>query len=349
MTSQLQLYDSGLIVFPYMIDRKVIIQKIISSPMTIITDDCENTFPNILFVKYSDIDTIRRSLNQHSIIIFDNARMFSIILPILDIKNISCKIFILTTWGDLNPQTLLNLFPNLWRYLIPSPSYKIEWLYIKVPLSPKQLEHYSYIKSLENESNVKNISYPMTRKITLYLDNKSQLCNSTNLCPIISKDDFELNSIQSNSPKLYNLYQNIDSYRSVKQIVLTQYHIEVLSNVLQSFDPIVVSSLNNENDVKNKLDLFNQEESSILLTNITPYISLKNVSIIHIVDNYAFPSIVALLNKCYKQNLKIYIYVGTIKDEISSDEALFNDLINNIYYAHNTYDHLIESSIDMKL
>lgn len=331
-------------------------------------------------VKYSNIDEINNLLHNSEVdlILFDDARMLSLISPLLSFNDIETKILILTTWGD-SPDHI-NLITNTVTHLyllsfnFPSiNSLNLKFHIYSSTLSSSQLSFYNKIKDYESKLHRQTISYPITRMITLYsypssiqdsiindLNNDLNICSSDNLSITdnLTSDtwlnkDF-INSLPDDGPKLLSVIDSVISHWPSKQIIITRFNHRFGVDLIFSFFQLFTQNLKNPYDSHNiykiscsddynvtlsKLHQFNENNSSILITNIVPLIPLDDISYIHIVDTYSFPTINSLLDHTYKhslshdkniKDLNINLHIATHPVIQSSDVSLVNSLLTSV-------------------
>lgn len=331
-------------------------------------------------VKYSDISHINHLLHntEVDIILFDDARMLATISSALDFTSIHPKIIVLTTWGDTynHLDIITSHLPNLHLLTLDliSDPIDITWNLITVPLSSRQLSFYNLIRQQEL-SSPSIIPFPRTRSVTLYTypDNISNNLQNKPICelsPQIPDNSWltstHLSTLYNDGPKLESLIDGVISHWPSKQIIFTRfnhlYGVDLISSFLQlsiqekknpydSFQLFHISCTDDYDSIINTLHKFNSTDSSILITNIIPFIPLKYISIIHIVDTFSFLSIKMLIDRCHKRSLShnyndliIYSYVATHPTEPSSDLSLYNLLVQNIHDSNHLYSGLISCS-----
>lgn len=394
--------QGALITFPSMINRWNVTSLIVSkweNYKVVIVTDHPNEFVEVTadiseqsawtdkelipfpLLKYSDLDDINTALQntEVDIIIFDSARMISIIAPALNSKVTSIfqpKIIVLTTWGETVSQLniVTTIFPDL-RLLtldIVSDLPIIQWNIVQVQMSNRQLLYYNSIRTHELQDTSHILPYPLTRMVTLYtypdtimketLTHK-YVCqmNQTSSPDDISEPDSwiegsYLSTLSNDGPKLLSLLDGIIAHWPAKQIVTTRfnhrYGVDLITSFLQltcmgktnPYDLTEIFHISCTDDYEtsiNTLHKFNNTKSGILVTNINPYIILKDISIIHISDSYSYQGIQTLLDRlCKRSNISIYSYCALHPSEQSSDDALYQDLLTHIIEADRIYSGL---------
>lgn len=387
--------EGALILFPNTFNRWDIAFMIVSKwekyKVVIVTDHPDKFLSNITYndwtetelviftvIKYSDLEEINTVMSntEIDIILFDDARMLSIILPALKINCIVPTVLVLTTWGDTLDQLekVTTSFPNLSFLSLSLPNQEINWVLRKAVMSNKQVEYYQ--KVVEKEKDYDGvISYPLSRMITLYTypDNimedtlkQKYICQTDQLT---SPDNLNsegswintsyLHKLTEDSPKLLLLLAEVKSHKLSKQLIITRYNHRYGVDLITSFLKLIfrshifsVSCTDDYNDSLKNLHKFNKAASGILVTNITPFIPLEKVSIVHITDNYTLLNIQKILDSIVKDNFKInvYSYISVHpKGEKSTDEILYNKLVNNIEQYNLIYNTLNNNALNITL
>lgn len=346
-------------------------------------------FSLVKYSDISDINDILQN-TEIDIVLFDDARMLATISSGVNFISVQPKIIVLTSWGDTYAQldTITSKLPNI-RLLsldVITDFSNIKWNLIKVPMSSRQLSVYNQIRKQELDKNLETstlnsskplpeIPYSKTRAITLYVypDNTiSNLLQDNPICELdnilISNPSLNINhfdTLSSDGPKLDALLDGIVSNWPRKQIIFTRYNhfygVDLIMSFLHlmsqtnknPYEPLElfhISCTDNYDNIINSLHKFNQSNSAILISNIIPFISLKHVSAIHVIDNYYFPSIKMLIDRCHKkylndsiENLNIFSYVATHPDETSSDLSLYHVFSQDIQNANRIYNGLFSS------
>lgn len=398
--------QGALIIFPRTINRWNISSSIVTNwekYNVIIVTDYPNEFisttedSNLLpfekwselelvqftLLKYSDLLDINRSLHntEIDIILFDDARMLSMISTVLDFTNINPKIIVLSTWGDTMEQLgiVTEKLPGLrlLTFNIINDITDIQWLTISVKMSDRQLKFYKQGRELELEARPHSYitPYSITRRLTIYAypDN---IMNDQNIIykPICeSESNFNeklqislklVNDLENDGAKLASILDGIVSHWPAKQIIISRFNHLFGTDLIKSFLEFQINSKLNPYDMSevyytsctshyddnlNNLNKFSDSKSGVLITNIVPLISLKNIEIIHIADSYSFKTIKMVIDKCHKRYLnnigiKIYSHVATTNgEEPSSDSSLHDIFTQHIVEANNIYSGLITS------
>jgi len=342
-------------------------------------------------IKYSDIGNINKALSntEIDIIIFDNARMLSIIAPALvpSTNMLSPKIFILTTWGDTSAQinVIINKFPDLSLFSFNNIGNltSIDWKYTQTSMSDKQLLYYNQIRSYEiNNTDQHILQYPITRMATLYTypDNimndilsHKYICETNHLSsPDTLADSTWLNtsfiySLFDDGPKLLFILDSIFSYCPSKQLIVTRFNhrfgVDLITSFLKltsllntnpySSDDILHTSCSDDYESSvNTFHKFNSLSNAILITNLVPLVPLKDVHIVHLTDSYSFQNAQTIIDRLHKlsdKNLTILSHLATHPSELSSDQVLYDDLISRVSASNNLYYNLISSGKPLKL
>lgn len=337
-------------------------------------------------VSYSDIDGIRKYLNntEIDIIIFDDARMLATIMPALDFSTINAKIIVLSTWGDTMTQldTVTSKLPELKLASLNllKDNTDISWQTAKVKLSDRQIVYYDLVRSYELKADSK-ISYPLTRMLTLYSypDNimKDTLVVKT-ICEtdqISIPDKLEspntwlklkyLKSLADDGPKLLSIIDGVIAEWPSKQLIITRFNNRYGVDLIKSFFQLMIrnklcpydiseifsSSCTDDYETSlNYLHKFNNSNSGVMITNISPFIPLKDVAVIHLADTYSFLTLSAILDRCHKRHLSkdhslvVYSHIATHPQEKSSDEALHELFTKSLADADKLYYGLITSA-----
>lgn len=267
---------------------------IIEAPDTKWTDFELIPFP---LIKYSDLIEINEALQntEIDIIIFDDVRMLATITSALDCtKYISQyspikisnkdnssiflpKIIVLTTWGDtidhLNIVTTKFSDLQLLTLDVISDIATIDWKFIKIPMSERQLQYYNQVRDRELKDTIDNtISHPMTRMLTLYTypDNimadtstHKYICETDqstlpdilndnswlfNVSPNASLVDIQrynnaknyLETLSDDGPKLLSVLDGIISNWPVKQLIVTRFNHRYGVDLIISFLQLMV-------------------------------------------------------------------------------------------------------------
>jgi hypothetical protein len=188
------IYDGpgigALIVFPPMLNRWNVAAMIVEPwkmyQIVVITDsiaEFESATAHVsehqfILHTFSDLLAINQLLQNPAVdlILFDDAKMLSIILEGLDVegegpRNYLGKIFVLTTWGDMSSQLeiVTRKLPSLHLLTLDfiNDTAAVEWHQIVTPMSPYQYGFYTHLRQYET-SNPSTLSYPLTRMATLY-------------------------------------------------------------------------------------------------------------------------------------------------------------------------------------
>ncbi len=374
--------QGSLIVFPYSLNRWNITSFIVSHlddyKIVIVTDHSDE-FMKILshdrsshwtdhelipfpLIKYSDLPQINRCLNntEIDIIIFDDARMLSIIMPsltnsLINLLSDQPKLIILTTWGDNIHQldVVTKNIPHLSLLtldIIDDINY-IQYHVITTPMSSQQLSYYDKIKVQEFPL------YSITKMITLYSypdDIMNQTLLHKNTCDLQDEAPI-IYSFNNDNPKLSAILDGICSNWPNKQIVFTRFNHYYGANLIVSYLKHMIETDTNPYDLNdifyvsctddyqysmNLYHKFNASESGILITNIFPMLSLTNISAIHIVDDYSFQKNLTLLNRIVKDRsnpLAIYSYLATHPNEKSTDLVLYENFLIKVTKATDLY------------
>lgn len=332
--------------------------------------------------KYSNLLDINEFIKSKeiNIIIFDDLRMLATISSAIDFSFIQPKIIVLSSWGDTIKQfdqVTYNL-PGL-RLLaldLISDIATINWKNIKINMSDSQKILYNKVRNNELINNTPTL-YPITRMLGLYLYPEGiipDLLSYKSVCEINNNDSCDklgqsntwlnidyLNTLENDGPKLHSLVDNIISNWPNKQIIFTRYNIHYGVNLINSIlllmsqnkknpydqsEILKVSCTDNYNDIINLMHNFNEMNSGILITNIVPLISLKNINFIHITDNYSFLTIKMIIDRCHKHHLNKESNSLTICSYISilGNETSYNQKFNKL--KSNEHDFESEKSAD---
>lgn len=397
--------QGGLILFPRMIDRWNIASIIVSTwdrfRVVVVTDHPDDFMQTIIetplsslrgsyqmnwkhvdgipfpLLKYSQLDDINRALHntEIDIIVFDDARLLAMIAPALDFQEVKPRIIVLTSWGDTQPQlTMITSHLNLQLLAINlvSDTASIDWQYVAVPMSTRQVAYYSQIHDtsphLTRSRMVSLYTYPdaimndtLAHQSICETDQTSQPDRLSDTSWLNSN---YLTTLREDGPKLEALLDGIISHWPTKQIVLTRfnhrYGVDLITSMLEllgmnqqnpyEMDQIYhIACTDVYEETINRLHRFNQAESGVLVTNIVPLIPLQGVSIIHVVDTYAFPTLIALIDRCHKRyltqtGLTICSYLATLPEGTSVDETLYLKLLQDITAIDQLYTGLLNTS-----
>lgn len=226
------------------------------------------------------------------------------------------------------------------------------------------------------------VPYPISRMVTLYaypdaimadtLAHKA-ICETdqTSLPDKLDMPNSWLNtsyleSLSENGPKLTSVLDGVVSNWPEKQIVLTRfnhrYGVDLISSFLQlltrnKLNPYELSEIfsvsctDEYETTLNNLHKFNTSEAGVLVTNIVPLVALTKVSIIHVADSYSPHTLKMVIDRCHKRYLNasgstftVYSHIATHPSEKSSDEALYETLVQDIVDTNRLYSGLIASS-----
>lgn len=355
------MLENSLVIIPFMIDKSSIISYITSKcpKCRIITDS-----KFIGSINFSDFDNINTSLNTHDIVLFDSVRMLATIVPALNLSNITAKLIILTTWGDTEYQLniIINQFPYLKRLKFNISSiFHLKWEVVCTPMTSDQLKYYDMFRHKElGQDNL--IKYKFTRMTTLYTypdDIMQDVLNHKSICQVDTEtvsDKLDivtwlkyLNNIETH--KLSSVLDGVISNWPCKQVVHSHFNqrfgvdlivscLKFMENPYETSEIFSVSCIDDYDSAIETLHKFN-ESSGILVTNISPFILLNDVNIIHVVDSYSFADIKMMLERCSKNNnISIYSHTAIHPNEKSSDKALYEDLCADIKKADDLYEEL---------
>lgn len=377
-------YKRGLlVVYPRILQRWNVASLIISECSKNCDDSCsfviitDNPYKydigDVSILTYSELDEINEVLQSRIIVLFDDARMLSIISSALRIGEKEGlngnKIIILTTWGDTLRQltTITEKFPNLslCDLDIVNDRNPITWRITRTSMSPRQVKYYNLVREREINAPVSNkiISYPITRMLTLYSYSDSimletltraEMCQHLDISPhsLTTKD---LEQLSINGPKLMTILDGIISNYGSKQIVLTRfnqyYGVDLITEFLklqqtpyELTEIFHLSCTDSYEDMIQTLIQFNKSSTAVLITNIVPVIHIDNISIIHIVDTYSFLTLQGVLGKINTHSitttLTIYSHLATHPTDKSADEVLYNNLEGYIQETNQIYNDL---------
>lgn len=276
-----------------------------------------------------------------------------------------------------------------------SDSADIEWERINIPMSERQFYYYSVVRyqEIDRESNnnlnspsIPKIPYPKSRMLTLYTYPESIMEDTLQHQSICETDQTStpdtligqtwLNSeylqrIEEDGPKLASILDGTISQWPAKQIILTRFNHRYGVDLIQSFFQLLTEAGHNPyeldeiyttscthayDDNITALHRFNQATTGILITNLTPLIPLYQISVIHIADSYAFPTIIGTIDRCHKrylqpgQHLKICSHVATLGthefvEAQSADQALADHLDQQRTQADRLFEGLLTQSL----
>lgn len=298
-------------------------------------------------VSYEDAIT----LTHTGIVIFDNSQLFAVITPLLP-DHPQYKIILLTTWG-LTLRQLVSItekFAGLPLFnLNTSDEVPIMWELKTAPLSQLQLLYYNRAREEEIAAPVSNsiISYPITRMLTLYTyPNEIMLKTLTRgtTCKPLEQlfTPTSTNDLSQTGPKLLSLLNEVISNRPAKQIIVTRFNHYYGSDLITQFLKLIMNKSEiysmscSDTNMVQIVTSFNKACTGVLVTNVIPCIPIQ-ADIIHIIDTYSFLTIQGLLSRLINRDVYIYSYVATHPHELSSDEALYNNLVGYITEVNNVY------------
>lgn len=292
--------QGALIVFPRMLNRWNVASLIVSkweNYKVVIITDYPNEFMETLYntddsflntkrihwtdlelipfplIKYSDIDSINRSIKntEIDIIIFDDARMLATIAPALKWDNFSQlepivqpKILVLTTWGDTMEQleVVTSELPGLRLLILDiiNDIANVEWKISRVSMSERQLKYYNIIRDRELKYenpdpltyNIGPIarSYSRTKMLTLYAYPENIMEDTLSHRTVCETDQSTIpdkliestwlnpsyiNTISDNGPKLQSVLDGVISNWPSKQIIITRFNHRYGVDLITSF------------------------------------------------------------------------------------------------------------------
>lgn len=369
--------SGALIVFPRNINRWNISASLVSTwyqHKVVVVTDHPNEFTSVLdtygdwrnkdiipftLITFSEMDAIDNMLHhpEVDIILFDDARMLATIASAIDLTNIQTRVLVLTTWGDslqnLNIITeKLSTLALLIYNDFTTPS--IIWQSCKIPMSERQLKYYDEYR-IQEADETKTYPYPITRRLTLYTypDNIiTTVINDTKICSLQPSDNTwitstHLTNIELDGPKLASLLNSIDHRQ--KNIILTRFNhlfgIDLIASFLElsGYQSYHISCTDDYDQVMNTLYQFEHSSCGILITNIVPFITLTNIYTMHVIDTYAFQTIIMMIDQCHPKI--ICCHIATHPCERSSDLALYEQLLTQIQQSDMVYQGLISQGL----
>jgi hypothetical protein len=242
---------------------------------------------------------------------------------------------------------------NLLSYIIPYPITRMVTLYSYPDIIMADTLKHKYICETD-QSSIPDSIFNSSNFDSSELSNKSWINMKY------------VDNIYNDGPKLFSVLDGIIANWPSKQLVVTRfnhrYGVDLITSFLQLmtqnkrtpyelYEIFHVSCTDEYETSVNILHKFNYSESSVLITNIVPFIPLKGVSVIHIVDSYSFLNIQTIINKVHKRHLNtlnsdivIYSHLATHPLEKSSDEVLHEQLATHIIDANRIYTGLISMS-----
>lgn len=374
--------SDALVVYPRALDRSklaaVLSMSLSQQTLAIITDTPQqlNIPAPVTVLTFSDIDDINVVLanSDYHFIIFDDAAMLSIILPVLHIHT-HAKVIVLTTWGDSLNQldTVTRAFPDLALLSLPVQTDRkdIVWQTSKVVMSASQVAAY--------DSASPNIQ----RMLGLYRypDHiMRELVASTSICEThqaaypdtlpgwLTLNDFkETARLRDTGPKLESVIDGIVSAWPHKHVVFTQFnhrggvdlitaflelYVHAHKNPYELLEIFSVACTDDYATIMSRLAAFNEADSGVLVTNIVPFIPLTNVRILHVVDSYNFRSVKSILRKCLNYQVTpftVQCHVATHPRTESVDESLYHKFVNDVGVANTLYTTLVADAARIRL
>jgi len=287
----------------------------------------------------------------------------------------------------------------------------VTWYTAKVQMSDRQRMFYNLVHSttpsrVVNEDNG-SVIYPITKMMTLYtypdnivfdiLSDKSYP-EYVNLDQSYISDKLDdnswlnasfINTLDDDGPKLVSVLDDVISNWPNRQIISTRFNHRYGVDLIASFFQLLTQNGKNPYDINeifhvsctddyetilNTLHKFNESKSAILISNIIPFIPIRGISVIHIVDSYSFLTLKMIIDKCHKNylnkggDLSIHCHIATFRCSMNSsvsldslhidnfgcdnmsqvektaDEVLYEILINNVNEANRIYSGLVTSS-----
>lgn len=364
--------SDALIMYPRALDRSklaaVLSMSLSHQTIAVITDTPQhlNTPSPFTVLTFSDIDGINTVLANpdYDFIIFDDAAMLSIILPVLRIHTYA-KAIVLTTWGDSLKQLdiVTTAFPDLALLSLPVQLDRTDilWQTSKVAMSASQIAVYD-----NAHPNIQRMLglYRYPDHILRDIVASTSICETSNQTTYPDTLPGWLNSsfisnIRETGPKLESVIDGIISAWPHKHVVFTGFnhrggvdlitaflelYVHARKNPYELIEILSVACTDDYATIMSRLEAFNEADSGVLVTNIVPFLPLRNVKILHIVDSYNFRSVKSILRKCLNYQVTpftVQCHVATHPRTESVDETSYHKFVNDVVDANTLYTTLL--------